>query len=190
MSSNPPGTGPAARVAADPWYYHYMPKVITEREVAAGPEAGHIDRFEEALQMVARSIMQVRLHERLLRSAGVRIDRAGVALLHKLAAGGDSLRITDLAEMLGVDSPSVTRKVQQLERAELVTRERDPSDRRATRIRLSPAGQRALECVRRARRAWLDELLRSWDNKDLSKLADLLGRFARDLEHDLEHARD
>jgi len=149
-----------------------------------------VDRFEEALQMVARSITQVRLHERLLRSAGVRVDRAGAALLHKLAAGGDSLRITDLAEVLGVDSPSVTRKVQQLERAGLVVRQSDPSDRRATRIQLSPAGRQTLECVRRARRAWLDDLLKNWDNDDLSRLADLLGRFARDLEQDLESFRD
>ena len=93
-----------------------MLKASIDSGTAPSPAAGQVDRFEEALQIVARSIMQVRLHERLLRSAGVRLDRAGAALLHKLAAGGDSLRITDLAEMLGVDTPTVTRKVQQLER--------------------------------------------------------------------------
>ncbi len=139
--------------------------------------------------MVARSITQVRLHERLLRSAGVRLDRAGAALLHKLSVGDAPLRVTDLAELLGVDAPSVTRKVQQLERDGLVVRTTDPGDRRATRIGLTPAGRRTLERVRQARRAWLDQLLEGWDDHDLSTLTALLGRFADDLERDLEHAR-
>ena len=155
----------------------------------ARPTQAHVDRFEEALQLVARSVLQVRLHERLLRSAGVRLDRAGAALLHKLSAGGDSLRVTDLAELLGVDTPTVTRKVQQLERDAMVVRQTDPDDRRATRIRLTPAGRRTLERVRRARRAWLDQLLEGWDDDDLSTLAELLGRFADDLERDIEDAR-
>jgi DNA-binding MarR family transcriptional regulator len=149
-----------------------------------------IDRFDEALQTVARSITQVRVHERLLRLAGVRLDRAGATLLFKLAAKGEPLRVTDLAEVLGVDTPTVTRKVQQLERDGLVTRQSDPDDRRASRIRLTPAGRRTIERVRRARRAWLERLLQSWDDDDLSELAGLLGRFAEILDRDMDEARD
>jgi DNA-binding MarR family transcriptional regulator len=165
-----------------------MLKATSRAEAGSGrgPAARHVDQFEEALQTVARSIMQVRLHEQLLRSAGVRLDRAGAALLHKLSAGGDPLRVTDLAEMLGVDTPTVTRKVQQLERDGLVVRQTDPDDRRASRIRLTAAGRRTLERVQRARRAWLEQLLEGWDDDDLSVLADLLGRFAEDLERVLD----
>ena len=111
--------------------------------------------------------------------AGVRLDRAGATLLFKLSAKGDSLRVTDLAEILGVDTPTVTRKVQQLERDGMVVRQTDPDDRRASRIRLTPAGRRTIERVRRARRAWLEQLLQGWDDDDLSALADLLSHFAR-----------
>jgi DNA-binding MarR family transcriptional regulator len=156
----------------------------------AGLAALPIDRFDEALQTVARSITQVRVHERLLRLAGVRLDRAGATLLFKLAARGESLRVTDLAETLGVDTPTVTRKVQQLERDGMVVRQSDPEDRRASRIRLTPAGRRTIERVRRARRAWLDRLLQGWDDDDLSDLADLLSRFAENLDRDMDEARD
>ena len=122
--------------------------------------------------------------------AGVRLDRAGATLLFKLSAKGDSLRVTDLAEILGVDTPTVTRKVQQLERDGMVVRQTDPDDRRASRIRLTPAGRRTIERVRRARRTWLEQLLQDWDDDDLSALADLLSRFAEDLERDLDDARD
>jgi DNA-binding MarR family transcriptional regulator len=155
-----------------------------------GVAALPIDRFDEALQTVARSITQVRVHERLLRLAGVRLDRAGATLLFKLAAKGESRRVTDLAEMLGVDTPTVTRKVQQLERDGMVVRQSDPDDGRSSRIRLTPAGRRTIERVRRARRAWLDRLLQDWDDDDLSDLADLLSRFAQDLDRDMDEARD
>jgi DNA-binding MarR family transcriptional regulator len=156
----------------------------------SSPSARHAERFDEALQTVARSITQVRLHERLLRLAGVRLDRAGATLLFKLSAKGDSLRVTDLAEILGVDTPTVTRKVQQLERDGMVVRQTDADDRRASRIRLTPAGRRTIERVRRARRAWLGQLMQDWDDDDLSVLADLLGRFAKDLERDQDDSRD
>jgi DNA-binding MarR family transcriptional regulator len=163
---------------------------VLKATIEAGPTVRPVDRFDEALQTVARSITQVRLHERLLRLAGVRLDRAGVTLLFKLSAKGDSLRVTDLAEMLGVDTPTVTRKVQQLERDGMVVRQTDPDDGRASRIRLTPAGRRTIERVRRARRTWLEQLLQDWDDDDLSGLADLLSRFAEDLEQDLDDARD
>ena len=154
------------------------------------PEADPIDRFAEALQTVARLVTQVRLHEQLLRLAGVRLDRAAATLLFKLAVQGDSLRVTDLAELLGVDTPTVTRKVQQLERDGMVIRQTDPDDRRASRIRLTPAGHRTIDRVRRARRVWLDQVFRDWGDDDLSALTDLLSRFAEDLERDLERPRD
>ncbi|HEY1650817.1 MAG TPA: MarR family transcriptional regulator [Acidimicrobiales bacterium] len=167
-----------------------MLKATIEPDAKAGPAAQHVDRFDEALQTVARSILQVRLHERLLRLAGVRLDRAGATLLFKLAAKGDSVRVTDLAEILGVDTPTVTRKVQQLERDGMVVRRTDPDDRRASLIGLSPAGRRTIERVRRARRAWLEQLLAGWKDVDLSALADLLSHFADDLERELDDARD
>lgn len=167
-----------------------MPKATIGLVAESGPTTHHVDQFDEALQNVARSITQVRLHERLLRQAGVRLDRAGATLLFKLSAKGDSLRVTDLAEILGVDTPTVTRKVQQLERGGMVVRQNDPADRRASRIRLTAAGRRTIESVRRARRAWLEQLLQDWDDDDLSALGDLLSHFAEDLERDLDDARD
>jgi DNA-binding MarR family transcriptional regulator len=158
------------------------------RPLASTDPVASINRLEEALQVVARSITQIRSHERLLRAAGVRLDRAGAVLLNKLFVADGSLRVTDLAEQLGVDAPTVTRKVQQLEREGMVVRQTDPDDRRATRIRLAPAGRRTLLRVLRARRAWLERLFEGWDESDLTAFASLLGRFSCELERDLVDA--
>jgi DNA-binding MarR family transcriptional regulator len=133
---------------------------------------------------------QVRVHERLLQAAGVRIDRAGGALLYMLQAHGESVRVTGLADLLGVDPPTVTRKIQQLERDGLVARHAEVEDHRATRIALTPNGRRTLERVSKARRVWFDRLLEGWDDVDLAVFAAMLGRFATSLEKDLEGARD
>jgi DNA-binding MarR family transcriptional regulator len=148
-----------------------------------------VDQIQASLQIVARSITQVRMHERLLQSAGVRLDRAGAAALYKLHLHGDSTRVTALAEMLDVDAPTVTRKIQQLERDGLVVRQADPDDRRASLISLTPAGRRTLQRVLKARRAWLERLLEGWDDTDLARFGSLLGRFSASLEHDMEDAR-
>jgi len=112
---------------------------------------------------------QARLHERLLQTAGVRLDRAGGALLYKLYVNRDSLRVTTLADLLGVDAPTVTRHP-------------DPDDRRATRIELSPAGRRTLQRVLDARRSWIASLFEGWDRAQLVAFASALGRFSTTLE--------
>jgi DNA-binding MarR family transcriptional regulator len=148
-----------------------------------------VDQIQAALQMVAGSITQIRVHERLLRAAGVRLDRAGAALLYKLYVHGDSLRVTALAELLGVDAPTVTRKIQQLERAELVSRHADPDDGRATRIKLTRAGKRTIERVFKARREWFDEMIEDWDEADVAAFAALLTKFAGSMARNLGDAR-
>jgi DNA-binding MarR family transcriptional regulator len=150
---------------------------------------GPVDQIQAALQVVSGSITQIRVHERLLHAAGVRLDRAGSALLYKLHVNENALRITELADLLGVDAPTVTRKIQQLERQKLVSRHPDPDDRRATRIKLTRAGTRTLERVIKARRDWFDQLLQDWDEADLALFASLLTRFSVAITQDMDDAR-
>jgi len=164
-----------------------MPKATTLRRAA--PTNGSVDQIEAAFQAIAGSITQIRAHQRLLNAAGVRLDRAGAALLYKLHVSGDSLRVTGLADLLGVDAPTVTRKIQQLEREGFVSRRADPDDGRATRITLTRAGKRTLERVLDARRDWYDRLLEGWGEADLATFASLLGKFSSGLQRNLEEAR-
>lgn len=172
-------------------YNVYMLKATTS-PVGSAPEptAEPVDQIQTALQIVARSVTLVRVHERLLQAAGVRVDRAGAALLHELHVHHSALRVTELAELLGVDAPAITRKVQRLEQTGLVVRHADPDDRRATCIELTPAGRRTLGRMRDARRAWLGRLFEGWGDADLAAFASLLARFSCALEHDVHDAHD
>jgi len=150
---------------------------------AADTTTGEIDG---ALLSVARVMNQVRVHAKLRAEAGVDIDRAGGAVLYKLLVEEESPRLCDLAERLGIDSPAVTRKVQQLEHLGLVVRSPDPIDGRASRLLLTSEGKRSIERLLGARRQWLEELLSEWPTADRVEFARLLQLFAATIEEDVE----
>jgi DNA-binding MarR family transcriptional regulator len=142
--------------------------------------------IDGALLSVARVMNQVRVHSKLRAAAGVDVDRAGAAVLYKLLVEGESLRLCDLAERLGIDSPAVTRKVQQLEQLGLVARSPDPVDGRASRLHLTGDGTRSIERLLGARRVWLEDLLSEWPTADRQEFARLLQLFAATIEDDGE----
>jgi len=142
--------------------------------------------IDAALLSVARIMTQVRVHAKLRARAGVDIDRAGAAVLFKLLVEPDSPRLCDLAERLGIDSPAVTRKVQQLEQLGLVVRVADPEDGRASRLHLTREGKRSIERLLAARRLWLEERLAEWPTADRAEFARLLQLFASTIDPDTD----
>jgi DNA-binding MarR family transcriptional regulator len=170
-----------------------MPKatVFGDSSELLVPTDDDLERMAESLQVLAGAFTQVRAHEHLLQEAGVRLDRAGAALLYKLHMHSDvSFRVTELAEVLGIDAPAVTRKVQQLERLGFVSREPDLEDKRATRIQLTSDGEETLERVLDARRKRLARLFDGWTSKELRSFSASLSRFAEILTSEMEIYRD
>jgi len=140
----------------------------------------------DALLAMARVMTQVRVHETLCKRAGVELDRGGSALLYKLYTDGENIRITELAERLGIDPPGVTRKVQQLERMGLLCRAVDPDDARASRLRLTKEGRTSIERLLRARESWLEGMLGGWPRRDQKEFGRLLKLFASTIAEEIE----
>jgi len=113
-------------------------------------------------------------------TSGSAVDGACSAVLHFVNTDGP-IRPTDLAAQLLLDGSTVSRHLQQLERLNLVDRERDPDDRRAFRIACTPAGAAAAAEALAARRRLLLAALREWPATDIALLEQLLGRLADDL---------
>ena len=65
-------------------------------------------------------------------------------LLWTLGQAPDGLTVGELAERLGIESPTVTRSLARLEGGDWFVREHVPGDRRAVRIRLGRRGQEVL----------------------------------------------
>ena len=83
-------------------------------------------------------------------------------------------RLGLLAVAFGLDPSTITRQVQDLERAGLAFRLKDASDRRVCILDLTPVGRELLEQTRDHRRARLGKALAGWPEADLSDMARLL----------------
>jgi DNA-binding MarR family transcriptional regulator len=154
--------------------------------MSAQPDDRCIAAIETALYALGRRLKQARLHEHINRVAGVDIDQAGLAVLYALHGEKTGLRVTEVATRLSIDAPAVTRKAQQLERLQLVSRTPDADDARASRLLLSPGGRRVLKRFLVARHRWLTVMLADWPESDRAEFARLIGRFTNDIHRHLD----
>ena len=81
----------------------------------------------------------------------------------------------ELAALEQVQPPSMTRIVASLADAGMVVRETDAADRRSVRVRLTPAGARALERMRTAKNAFLLRRLGDLSMDEQRRAEDLVG---------------
>lgn len=116
------------------------------------------------------------LHGIVVPAGGPMLERAAFVVLLRVAEQGP-LRPSALADCLYVDLSTVSRQLVTLEGAGWVVRERDPEDRRAQLVRVTPEGVRVLECNHHARREVLAELLADWPDADRESFAAQLSRF-------------
>ncbi|MEV0279821.1 MarR family transcriptional regulator [Streptomyces sp. NPDC050610] len=118
-----------------------------------------------------------RLHRaaagRLLRRAGL---HPGQEFLMLLLWDRGPQRQAELIRTLALDASTVTRMVQRLEQAGLVTRTPDPADGRAMRVEATEAGHALRAEVERVRQELDEQTLAGLDADDRRELARLLAR--------------
>lgn len=120
-----------------------------------------------------------RLHSaaiHLLRLLRREDDATGITAPHLSALSvvvfGGPLTLGELAAAEQVRAPTMTRVVQKLEAAGLVTREPDPRDGRVARVRATEQGAQVLRDGRARRVAVLAERLRALPPEELALLED------------------
>ncbi|MFT7841277.1 MarR family transcriptional regulator [Saccharothrix sp. BKS2] len=108
-------------------------------------------------------------------SAGLRRGTASpLFVLHRTGP----LRVSQLAEELGLDRTTVTRHLDDLESRGLVTRQPDERDRRAMVASLTPAARDFLDDMRVRNRALIRRICADWTREERAVFGRLLPRFA------------
>ena len=105
-------------------------------------------------------------------SKGADLPVAQLQALNVLA-GAEDLRMSELAERIGVAESTATRLVDRLETAGLVERRTSPPDRRCVVAELTPAGRKMAVELDESRRQFLAELLAmlpAGDRRELIRL--------------------
>ena len=83
----------------------------------------------------------------------------------------DGVRQGDLAELMNISAPSMTRLVEILEEAGWVERRRDPADQRCLLLVLSPVGHKTLDTLRDESATQLSEELADLSADERASLA-------------------
>jgi DNA-binding MarR family transcriptional regulator len=135
-----------------------------------------MDQEESSAQLA--DLLQ-RLTKRLRRAQLSRLAPLGLTpaqerALRVITRSEEPLRMTELAERLGVVPRSVTTVVDALEQAGLVHRAVDPENRRAIRLHLTDAGLAVREGMREARRQASEDLFAPLSSGDRRRLIELL----------------
>jgi DNA-binding MarR family transcriptional regulator len=142
---------------------------------------------QEALQLV---VAMHRLLRGLRRTAGVPGPHTTQFVMLALLAQHGPLRVGELAARIPCPQPTATLTVAGLRAAGLAIQEPDPDDGRASRVAITPEGQRVLESVAQGEARELADLLGSVDEAHLALLRaviPLLGGLADAAMRQQEH---
>jgi DNA-binding MarR family transcriptional regulator len=125
---------------------------------------------------------------------------AGMTSVLSVLAKCGPIRASEVAQLLFLDLSTVSRHVQNLERAGYVEKVADPTDRRAMTLHLTGEGKDHVEQIWERRIATMRENLSHWDPADLRKLTELLSRYSEDFativtkgmeenKHEIKHGK-
>jgi len=115
----------------------------------------------------------------ILAKTGESIDQQSHQTLRHLLAWGP-MRPTALSEVLATGASHVSKIVRRLEGDGLVERTTDPTDRRATLISLTEAGEAAAHSVYALGDRMITEVLEGWSAEDIRRYTALTERFVKD----------
>ncbi len=114
-----------------------------------------------------------RLHRLLRQESLAGLSPAQASALGSVSRLG-SPTLGELASIEQVQPPTMTKIVATLTDAGMVTRVTDAADRRSARVRITPAGKRALERIRTLKNAFLTRRLAELSPEEQAGAADLV----------------
>lgn len=134
-----------------------------------------------ALVSVASTMNRPEPDERLIREAGIALDRTLFPLLVMIERLGP-IGIVELAGRAGRDYTTVSRQVGRLESQGLVERQAGESDARVRAAVVTARGKAMTDALDAARERLACALFADWSREDFDALVRLLQRFAHDVE--------
>lgn len=92
------------------------------------------------------------------------------------------LRQSQLAQVLAIERPNMVVLIDELERRELITREREPADRRAYALTCTLAGRRLYDAARTAVLAHEEQFLQQMDRDQINQIIASLRKIERNVK--------
>ena len=126
---------------------------------------------------------RVNLHGRIVSDIGIEVDRSAVVILDTLHHEGP-MRMSDLAQKIGLDRSTVSRQVASVVAAGLVGKAHDAGDARASMLSLSLRGQTVRQKVARSWQRIAMDLIADWSFEEQVEFGRLLSKLAHRLREE------
>jgi DNA-binding MarR family transcriptional regulator len=139
--------------------------------------------LHSAVMDIGSAMNRPQRDEKLIREAGIRLDRALFPLLVSIERFGP-IGVVELADRVGRDYTTVSRQVAKLERLGLVQRQGNPADRRLREAVVSRKGKVMTDRLDAARDRLGRAVFLTWDARDIDELARLMRKFADAMKDD------
>jgi DNA-binding MarR family transcriptional regulator len=150
-----------------------METALLDRETRATADDHRALRLWLRL-LTCSQLIERQVRKRLRARFGITLPRFD--LMSQLERHPEGLKMNELSRRMMVTGGNVTGIVDQLVKEGLVERLDEPSDRRAWRVRLTRAGDKAFAEMARAHEEWVVELLAGFSRRDSDALMQLLAR--------------
>jgi DNA-binding MarR family transcriptional regulator len=137
-----------------------------------------LDDIDASLIALFRAMFHHRAWQHMQHAAHLDLERADATLLKAVAHSAQPCRLQDVARHLGIEAPSVSRTVSQLEQRRLLRRHSDAHDRRASNLAVTPRGQAMLKRLQQAKRQSLQHAVADWPSEERHELARLLHKLS------------
>ncbi len=143
-----------------------------------------IEDLEEAMTAFMRVVKKTTYWEKFQDQAKVSIDRPAAAILQILYR--HECQFQSLVSQIGLEAPSISRKVHELEDKGLIER-RPTTDKRIHELYLSQKAKKIVEQLEEAKRSIMSEVLSSWTKEEKNQLITILQRLSNNMKEYFEH---
>jgi DNA-binding MarR family transcriptional regulator len=137
----------------------------------------HLRELHRALLEIVGVMNRPQNDERMVREAGIALDRALFPLLVGIERFGP-IGVVEIADRVGRDYTTVSRQVAKLESLGLVTRHENSADRRVKEAAIAPKGKAMTDLVDTARERMGLAIFENWSANDISEFVRLMRKFA------------
>ena len=110
----------------------------------------------------------------LIRNAASQLSLTASQAFHLLSIPHDGIPMSKLAHKLGLDTSTLTRNIQKLEKMELIKRCRDPYDKRVQKAVLTEKGEEMIELLEESLQEMNNTFMEQIDLDSQENITDIL----------------
>lgn len=142
----------------------------------------YINELDESLGQLFHVLKSHTTWKKIISETNLSLDRPSLGILHVLLQQKSNIRLNDLAKILEIEAPYLSRKTKELEDMGLIKRKHSDNDRREIYLEVTEKASKIVESFSLARKKNISKALKGWSDSDQKSFAILLKKFVNNMK--------